>query len=109
MHLEMQMLVCSMLVSSSALVMPSRSTRNVHARSALRMVTDPGERWESYKAVVAATGAYTSQPTVDSALSLCRMAAVSREADPDVVIEALLTVEKGTRAIAKTDDGALSR
>lgn len=73
------------------------------------MATNPGEVWESYKAVVAATTEYKAAPSVDSALALCRVAATSREADPDTVCEAMLTVEKGMRDTAKADGGALSR
>jgi hypothetical protein len=37
------------------------------------------------------------------------VAATSREADPDTVCEAMLTVEKGMRDTAKADGGELSR
>ena len=93
---------------SSAFVLPGRHQLATRGAS-VRMATDPGEVWESYKAVVAATTEYKAAPSVDSALALCRVAATSREADPDTVCEAMLTVEKGMRDTAKADGGELSR
>ena len=93
---------------SSAFVLPGRHQLATRGAS-VRMATDPGEVWESYKAVVAATTEYKAEPSVDSALALCRVAATSREADPDTVCEAMLTVEKGMRDTAKADGGELSR
>ena len=94
--------------ASSAFVLPGRS--HITTRGAqVRMAASPGEVWESYKAVVAASSEYKAAPGVDSALSLCRVAATSREADPDTVCEAMLTIEKGMRETAKSDGGELSR
>ena len=94
--------------ASSAFVLPGRS--HITTRGAqVRMAASPGEVWESYKAVVAASTEYKDAPSVNSALALCRVAATSREADPDTVCEAMLTVEKGMRDTAKDDGGELSR
>jgi len=94
--------------ASSAFVLPGRQQLATRGAS-VRMATNPGEVWESYKAVVAASTEYKDAPSVDSALALCRVAATSREADPDTVCEAMLTVEKGMRDAAKDDGGELSR
>ena len=94
--------------ASSAFARPGRQQLATRGAS-VRMATNPGEVWESYKAVVAASTEYKAMPSVDSALALCRVAATSREADPDTVCEAMLTVEKGMRDTAKADGGELSR
>ena len=102
------MLATAMLEASSAFVLPGRQQLATRGAS-VRMATNPGEVWESYKAVVAASTEYKATPSVDSALALCRVAATSREADPDTVCEAMLTVEKSMRDTAKADGGELSR
>lgn len=77
--------------------------------SAPRMELPPDVRWESYKAAVASREAFRDNPGVDTGLDLCRAAATVRGTDPDAVCEALLEIEKGMRAAAKTDGGEISR
>ena len=70
--------------ASSAFVLPGRQQLATRGAS-VRMAINPGEVWESYKAVVAASTEYKAMPSVDSALALCRVAATSREADVPAV------------------------
>lgn len=69
----------------------------------------PQERWEGYKATVEAQMRFEAESTIESALDFCRVSASTKAADPDTLCDALLTVEKAQRSIAKADDGALSR
>ena len=75
----------------------------------LRMEVLPDQRWDSYKAAVASESAYKKDGSTDAALSLCRAAVENRGVNPETICEALLSVEKGYRAQAKGDGGALSR
>lgn len=72
---------------------------------------EPGaqERWDNYLASVAAAKEFEDSPSLESAVTLCQTAAESRDCEPESVLEALLTLEKGMRATAKSDDGELSR
>ena len=69
----------------------------------------PQARWDRYKAVAAAEKSFADDKTPESALALCKAAVDDKSVDPDMLCEALLTVEKGYRAMAKDDGGALSR
>ena len=104
------MILGSVVVSCSALVPAFRRAAPAGGRrSADALMLDPNERWENYKSAIAATKTFEASPTVDTALSLCRVAATNQDAEPEAVCEALLTVEKAHRATAKSDSGALSR
>jgi len=80
-----------------------------HAHAPQLRMQAPDERWETYKAAKAAERAFRDDCCVESALSLCRVASQQRDVDPDVVVDALTTLEKEKRAAAKADDGATAR
>ena len=100
------LLLCSAAVVCHAFVSP---VRHGAAPNVKMSTLAPEERWENFKASRAAVQEFTAEGSVESALALCRVAAKTKDADPDAVCDALLTVEKSARTTAKSDGGALSR
>lgn len=101
---------CNAYASYSRLLAPQRTASSPPMPSPRMAAQLPEERWAAYKTAMAAGRAFSDEPsTPESAITLCRFACESREADPDLVCEALLALEKSNRAKAKSDGGQLSR